>query len=73
MRDGHRATLAVTTPTVEGDPIVVSWRLDNDGALSGDVDATQDRFAGSTKTYSVSCGRITELPTPLACDPTPSR
>ncbi|KGN40199.1 hypothetical protein [Knoellia aerolata] len=68
LREGRGATLTVTETTTEGDPVVTSWRLDDDGSLSGDVDATKDAFAGSLRTYSVSCGRITTLPTPLVCD-----
>ena len=72
LREGRSATLTVTETTTEGDPIVTSWRLHDDGTLSGDVDATKDAFAGSLKTYSVSCGRISTLPTPLACESTGS-
>lgn len=68
LRDGRRATLAVTEPTVEGDPIVTSWTLAADGTLTAEIDSSQDRFGGEPRLTRVSCGRVSVLPDPLRCD-----
>lgn len=69
LRDGRSATLAITAPTVEGDPIVTSWHLSDDGTLTAVIDSTQDRFAGEPRVTRSSCGRVTELPDLLTCEP----
>lgn len=68
LREGRSATLTVTAPTVEGDPVTTSWRLDADGSLSADIDASRDRYAGSQPRTRATCGVVTSLPTPLECD-----
>ncbi|EAP98750.1 lipoyltransferase [Janibacter sp. HTCC2649] len=66
LREGRAATLAVSQPTIEGDPIVTTWRLATDRTLTGDIDSSKDRFGNQAHTL-VSCGRITQLPDPLRC------
>ncbi|MFW5470171.1 hypothetical protein ACOCJ4_09020 [Knoellia sp. CPCC 206435] len=68
LRDGRGATLSVTEPTVEGDPIVTSWTLADDGTLTADIDSSQDRFGGEPRLTRVLCGRVSALPDPLRCD-----
>ena len=67
LRDGRSATLTVTEPTVEGDPIVTAWRLMADGTLTAVIDSSRDRFGGEPRMTRVSCGRVTALPNPMSC------
>lgn len=68
LRENRSAGLTITAPTVEGDPIVTSWHLAADGTLAADIDASKDRFSSEGHTH-VSCGRVTELPNLLTCEP----
>lgn len=67
LRDGRSATLTVTAPTVEGDPVTTAWVVTADGTLSADSDTSRDRFADPSGDYRVTCGRVTTLPRPLEC------
>lgn len=70
LQSGRAATLTVTAPTDEGDPIVTAWHLTATGTLDAEVDASRDSFrASGPATTHVSCGRITQLPDPLSCAP----
>ncbi len=42
------ATLTVTTPTVEGDPIVTTYTALPDGGMEVYADMTEDRYGGGT-------------------------
>ncbi len=44
------ATLSVTEPTTEGDPIVTTYTTTVDGTLDVVVDATADKWAGANAT-----------------------
>ena len=69
LADGRSATLTVTAPTVEGDPVTTTWAVAADGTLSADSDVSRDRFADPSADYRVICGRVTTLPRPLECPP----
>ncbi|WP_353950367.1 hypothetical protein V6K52_12065 [Knoellia sp. S7-12] len=68
LKEGRRATLDVTAPSVEGHLSVSHWQLSSDGTLSADIDSSRDPFSSEDHTHQ-SCGRITELPDPLSCAP----
>ena len=68
LREGRRARLTVTAPSVEGRPSVFHWQLSADRALSADIDSSRDPFSSDAHSHH-SCGRISELPDPLTCTP----
>lgn len=68
LREGRRATLTVTAPSVEGHPSVFHWQLSADRTLSADIDSSRDPFSSDAHSHH-SCGRISELPDPLTCAP----
>ena len=45
---GDGATLKVTAPTVEGDPIVTTYTAYRNGTIQVTIDATKDRYGGGT-------------------------
>ncbi|GEL93458.1 hypothetical protein [Cellulomonas composti] len=68
---GTGATLVVTFPTTEGDPIVTTYRVgpDVDG-LEITTDATQDRFGGPDAGISTeTCPDTVTAAEPLGCRP----
>ncbi|AEV86602.1 hypothetical protein ACWT_5585 [Actinoplanes sp. SE50] len=53
---GRPARLAVTRPTVEGDPIPVTYTAGADGRVEVVTDARRDRFGGRTVTRDFCTG-----------------
>jgi hypothetical protein len=71
---GHPARLRTTRPSVEGDPIAVTYTAGADGRVEVITDSRQDRFGAQVITRAICTGPIAapELTFALCSEPTPS-
>jgi hypothetical protein len=69
----HRtADVTITLPTVEGDPVHQTFRLDPSGQVALTIDASEDRFRGSGSGISeVACVKPPWLPDAVCPAPPP--
>lgn len=51
---GRAATLVLTLPTIEGDPVTHTFLVTGPGAVRLEVDATKDAYGGGRETYTCS-------------------